>query len=231
MKSGRDVLYAGAVAAALLMLIVGLGLRDRTVDLGVTPSPIPATATSPSSPRSTAFSIATASPSPTATRPTAQTYTNTTHGFLLALPEPYRRSARLSLASTGSQRPAAHDAFTARTEADEAGVSGEPCQTGVCSIWNYVAVVSINLGAGTQTPREWYTSTSYSAGEVIEDTTVDGRSAAKITNGSRYPLQYVIKGGDRMFVVGYHIHPNLPVPTDATREKLEQILTSFRFVP
>jgi hypothetical protein len=123
--------------------------------------------------------------------------------FSLLLPAPYRNSARLSLASTGG-RPAAQDAFTARTDADEATVSGTGCQT-ACPIWNYVAVVQIYTGAGSQTPRQWYTELGGAAGETIEDTTIDGRQAIKVTNGATYPLQYAVKDGDRIFQIAEQI--------------------------
>ena len=221
-----------AVAALVLFaVLVGVAVVGFVNSQSVPATVVPTQTAALPSATATSGATATSAPTTAAPSPTAATYTNTSYAFRLSLPEPYRKSARLSLANTGSQRPAAQDVFTARTEAHEASVSSEPCQTGVCSIWNYVAVVSVNLGAGTQTPREWYTSTSFSAGEVIEDMTVDARPAAKITNGSRYPLQYVVKEGDRMFVVGYHIHPNVQVPTGATKEKLEQILASFRFAP
>ena len=214
---------AFAVLAAATVVMLGPAPRGG--------SAVPTQTAAPRSPTATSIGTVTNAPATSAPARTAATYANTTYGFNLTLPEPYRKSARLSLANTGSQRPAAQDVFTARTEADEASVSSEPCQTGVCAIWNYVVVVSVNLGAGTQSPREWYTSTSSSAGEVIEDTTMDGRPAAKITNGSRYPLQYVIKERDRMFVVGFHIFRNVQVPAGATKQKLEEILTSFRFTP
>ncbi|MDQ2912792.1 MAG: hypothetical protein M3T56_05995 [Chloroflexota bacterium] len=163
--------------------------------------------------------------------PTA--YVNSLYKFSLELPVPYRNSALLSLAATGGQRPAGQDAFTARTDADEATVAGTGCQT-ACPIWNYVAVVTINMGSGSQTPRQWYSSLSGAVGETIEDTTLDGRQAVKITNGVPYPLQYIVKDGDRMFRIAmqyYTPSPDMAAPAGASTRKLEQILTSFHFTP
>jgi hypothetical protein len=158
--------------------------------------------------------------------PTA--YVNSQYKFNLELPSPYRNSARLSNPNMGA-RPVAQDVFTARPDANEATVAGTGCQT-ACPIWNYVAVVQIYTGAASDTPREWYTRSSGAAGERIEETTVDGRQAIKITNGN-YPLQYFIKDGDRMFRVAEVIYSDLPVPDGASVFKLQQILTSFRFIP
>lgn len=163
--------------------------------------------------------------------PPPTTYVNTEYKFSVLLPSPYRKSERLSLPTTGQQRPAAHDAFTARTEADEVAVTGMGCQT-ACPIWNYVAVVIINTGARAQTPRDWYTSAGGAVGQTIEDVTVDGRPAIKVTNGSRFELQYLVKDGDRMIEFAYQTYPSFsPVPVGAARDKLQQILTSFRFIP
>jgi len=159
-------------------------------------------------------------------------YVNPTLGFSLVLPEPYRKSARLSIASTGGQRPAAADAFTARTEADEAIAAQKPGET-ASAIWNYVAVVDIFTGTGAQSPRDFYNAFSYSQGQRIEDITVDGHAAAKVTNAASFPIEYLIKDGDRMFTLGYTIYqPGMfDVPPGATKEKLDAILASFKLLP
>ncbi len=160
--------------------------------------------------------------------PTA--YVNGLYKFSLSLPAPYRNSDRLRLASTGG-RPDGQEVFTARTESDEAAVAGTGCQT-ACPIWNYVAVVEIYTGAGSDTPRQWYTRFSGAVGQTIEETTVDGRQAVKITNGATYPLQYLIKDGDRMFRIARQHYSQAPdMAASLLMFKLEQILTSFRFVP
>jgi hypothetical protein len=158
--------------------------------------------------------------------PTA--YVNSQYKFSLSLPAPYRNSERLRLTSTGG-RPDGQEVFTARTDADEATVAGTGCQT-ACPIWDYVAVVQIYIGAGSDTPRNWYTRSGGAVGETIEETTVDGRQAVKITKGT-YPLQYIIKDGDRMFRVATQYYSQPDMATSLLLFKLEQILTSFRFIP
>jgi len=52
----------------------------------------------------------------------------------------------------------------------------------------------------------------------------------KVTNGPSYPVEYLIKDGDRMFMLGYSIYQSFDVPLGATRAKLDAIITSFKFV-
>jgi hypothetical protein len=162
--------------------------------------------------------------------PLPSAYSNSLYKFSLSLPAPYRNSERLRLTSTGG-RPDGQEAFTARTDADEATVAGTGCQT-ACPIWDHVAVVQIYLGAGTDTPRAWYTRFGGAVGETIEETTVDGRPAVKIRNGVPYPLQYIIKEDDRMFRVAMQYYSQSPdMAGSVLLFKLDQILTSFRFMP
>jgi hypothetical protein len=158
--------------------------------------------------------------------PTA--YSNSRYKFSLSLPSPYRNSERLRLSSTGGQ-PDGQEVFTARTDADEATVAGTGCET-ACPIWDHVAVVQIYTGAGSDTPRDWYTKSGGATGETIETTTVDGRSAVKIRNGATYPLQYVVKDGDRMFRIAAQYYSPPDMAASLLVFKIEQILASFRFI-
>jgi hypothetical protein len=163
-----------------------------------------------------------------------QTYVHATQKFSVTLPPPYRRSARLSVANPSPQNPAEavlFDAFTARTEQDEAALSTRDCQP-ACPIRNYIAIVEIYAGQ-SQSPRDWYRSHGGQAGEKIEDTTVDGRTAIRVTKGvpDYMPVQLIVKDGDRIVRLGYEIYAGQPVPADATTEKLQQLVASFKFVP
>lgn len=178
----------------------------------------PAATAAPTSP-----GPATPVPSPT------PNFVDRTYGFSLVLPEPYRKSERLSLASTGSDRPAATYAFTARSVEDEAALAGQRCET-ACPIWNYVAVVEVHTRVGTQSPRDWYTAFGGATGERIEELTVDGRPAVKVTNGAPYPAQLIVKDGDQILRVGYEVYDLQAAPPGASKDKLERILGSFRFV-
>lgn len=160
-------------------------------------------------------------------------YVNSVYKFSLELPAPYRKTARLSILDSGGTRPAAQDAFTARTPDDEV-ISGQRCGETSCAIWNYVAVVEVWPDeASTGAPREWYQRYSYAAGERLQELILDGRPAVRIDGGATYPVQYIIRDGTRVFRVAYLIYPPDfgPTPVGASRDKLEQILASFRFVP
>jgi hypothetical protein len=135
--------------------------------------------------------------------------------------------------TNAGQRPAVQDAFSARTDAEEAAIGNEGCHT-ACPLWNYVAYVVVNTGTGSETPRQYLDSQGGTARQIIEDTTVDGRPAIRVTDGGPYPMQFVIKDGDRIFVIAYLIYPEttgISVPVSASKEKLDQILASFRFIP
>lgn len=238
----RDARTITPVVAVLLIVVLA-GILMYTVGTSRSAQPGVAVLTASPTPPSPTSVPPTASPATTTASPTAPPvtkagpfasplYVNAAHRFSVVLPAPYRNSGPLSLANTGSQRPVAHDAFTARTDDDETAQSARSCQT-ACPIWNYVAVVIVNAGAGAQTPRQWYTAFSGAVGETIEDMTVDGRPAVKITNGARFPVQFVVKDGDRMFELAYQIYSAdfSAVPPSASRDKLDQILASFRFTP
>jgi hypothetical protein len=215
------------VAAVILVVVLFVGV------LYLVRAPTP-TSTALASPNATATvtpvaSTATPAPSPTpSTTPTGM-YVTLTWKFSVVLPPPYRRSARLSLENTGG-RPAAQNVFTARTDADEAALAAQNCQT-ECEVFNYTAIVQITTGTGSQTPRQYYTANRGATGEQIDDVTVDGHQAIKVTNGATYPLQYVVKDGDRIFTVAYQIFPLRAVPPGASKEKLDAILASFKFLP
>lgn len=215
----RELSIAAAVAIALIVVGVVLyavrGPRDTAVLAPASPTPTVTRTATPTVP-----------PTPTGL------YVNQALKFSVVLPPPYRRSARLSTENSGGQRPAAADAFTARTEQDELAVSSQRCET-ACAIWNYVAVVDVFTGIGTQSPRDYYNAFSYNRDQQLEDITVDGHPALKVTNAPSYPIEYLIKDGDRMFILGYTIYQpgTYDVPPGASKEKLDAILTSFKFVP
>jgi len=165
--------------------------------------------------------------------PLPMAYVNSQYKFSLELPQPYRKTDRLSIADSGGTRPAAQDAFTARTPDDEI-TSGQGCGHTACAIWNYVAVVEVWPDeASTGAPREWYQRYSYAEGERFQELTVDGRPAVRIDGGATYPVQYIVRDGTRVFRVAYLVYPPAfaPPPVGASRDKLEQILRSFRFAP
>ena len=223
----REVSIAAAVAIALIVFgVVLYAVRGQRETAVLAPASPTATLTRTATPATTPTAPSTPSPTPTGL------YVNQALKFSVVLPPPYRRSARLSIENSGGQRPAAADAFTARTEQDELAVSSQRCET-ACAIWNYVAVVDVFTGTGTQSPRDYYNAFSYNRDQQLEDITVDGHPALKVTNAPSYPIEYLIKDGDRMFILGYTIYQpgTYDVPPGASKEKLDAILTSFKFVP
>jgi hypothetical protein len=183
--------------------------------------------------------VATQAPSPTSTPtsspapspPPPDLYVNSAYKFSVTLPAPYRKSLR---AVIGDSTPLRYqDAFTARTSAEEAAIDTSGCHT-ACPLWQYAAYVIVNTGIGSQTPRQYYSAQGGSVSQVIEDTLVDGRTAISVTNGVPYPMQFIVKDGDRIFVVAYQLYPpenGIAVPAGATKEKLDAILASFHFTP
>ena len=219
--------FIGAVAVAVLAVVVAVNtLRPSSDHVATVPSASPTpTVTATVTPTSTATSSPTPSPTP------AGLYTNETYKFSVVLPPPYRQSTRAINGAVTPQR--GQVAFTARTEADEASIDTSGCHT-ACPLWQGVAYVIINTGTGSQTPRQYYAAQGGSVSQVIEDTTVDGRNAIKVTNGVPFPMQFIIKDDDRIVVVAYQIYPpenGMAMPAGATKEKLDAILASFKFLP
>lgn len=226
---------ASIAAAVILVLVVGVGLlylaRSQTPSTTLaSPTPTPtATATATPTPgASTAAPTSATTPSPTPTG----LYVNQTYKFSVVLPPPYRSSTRAIVGTVTPER--GQVAFTARTEADEASIDTSGCHT-ACPLWQAVAYVIVSPGRGSQTTRDYYAKEEgATTSQVIEDTTVDGRPAIKVTNGAVFPMQYIIKDGDRIVVVAYQLYPpenGIPIPPGASKEKLEAILASFKFVP
>jgi hypothetical protein len=190
----------------------------------------------PSATPATTLSVATQTPSPTpspapSTPSPTSLYVNSTYKFSVALPVPYRKSLRAVIGDSTAQRY--QDAFSARTDAEEAALDTSGCHT-ACPLWQYVAYVIVNTGTGSQTPRQYYAAQGGSVSQVIEDTLVDGRTAISVTSGVPFPMQFIIKDGDRIVVVAYQLYPpenGMAVPAGATKEKLDSILASFHFTP
>ena len=158
-------------------------------------------------------------------------YANSALLYYLTLPEPYRLSSLLKVSNSGASvasgdLPATAEVFTARTVADEGALAAQRCET-ACPIGNYVAVVE--MFTNRQAPRDWYAKRAVS-GENIQDLTIDGRPAIRVTGGNTYPVQIVIEDQTWMLRVAYTLSPELgPAPPGASKDKLEEILASFHF--
>ncbi len=227
-----------ATALATVLFLGGLYLvRGQTPGSTALASPVgiatatPTTTPAPSAISSTAASAAAAPASPTPVPTPTGTFADQTYKFSVVLPAPYRKSVTLSFDGQPSGHPAAQDAFTARTTADEATLAAVRCET-ACEIWNYVAFIAVYTDAAGQTPRQWFDSggAGHATAEKVDDVTIDGRAALKVTNGSRL-LQYIVADRGRMYLMAYEVHSQQPVPAGASTDKLDQILASFRFLP
>ena len=159
-------------------------------------------------------------------------YANPSLLYYFTLPAPYRRSDVLSSDHSGpdvasGKLPATSEAFTVRTQSEEATLAAQRCDA-ACPIWNYVAVVE--MYTNLDSPRTWYTKRGGAAGETIQDLVIDGRAAVKVTNGATYPVQIIINDRTWMLRVAYQLYADFgPTPAGASQAKLEQILASFRF--
>ena len=215
--------FVGAVAVAVLAVVVAFNtLRPPSGQVVAVPSASP-----------TATATATSTPSPTPSSTPAGLYVNQTQKFSVVLPPPYRQSTRAAIAGAVPSRPD-QLAFTARTEADEASIDTSGCHT-ACPLWQGVAYIIVNPGRASQTLRDFYAKEQgASVRDVIVDTTVDGRPAIKVAPGAVYPMEFIIKDGDRIIVVAYQLYPpenGMAIPAGASKEKLDAILASFKFLP
>ncbi|MEP6694108.1 MAG: hypothetical protein ABJB39_05650 [Chloroflexota bacterium] len=224
----------GVSATAAGVLIVVLAALVLLRGLGATPAatgsstPGAAVGTTPS-----ASPIASAPTVPTAAAPATLRgqWANPKYGYIVVLPEPYHVSARLTR-EFASQHPAARDAFTVLTPAEEDAASqGEDCEVG-CRALNHAAVVLIYTDAGSMTPRQWHQAgnTPGSPG-TLTDLTIGGRPALKIEPSGKYEVMYVVADGKgRMFHLAYELFHIANPPAGASRDKLDQIIASFRFI-
>jgi hypothetical protein len=229
----RNPKSAGVVGGILIATVVIIYLLVSPANTEIPPS---RTVAEPSAAPAATITVATPAPSltppsPAPSPPPTSLYVNSTYKFSIMLPAPYRQSLRAVIGD--STAPRHQDAFTARTDAEEASIDTSGCHT-ACPLWQYVAYVIVNTGIGSQTPRQYYAQQGGSVSEVIEDTLVDGRTAISVTNGVPFPMQFIVKDGDRIVVVAYQRYPpenGMAVPAGATTEKLDSILASFRFTP
>ncbi|MCA1825259.1 MAG: hypothetical protein LC640_13640, partial [Frankia sp.] len=142
-----------------------------------------------------------AQPSPT---PRGE-YANPSLLYYLTLPEPYRVSDILKSDNMGPDvasgtLPATGEAFTPRTRTDEAALASQRCES-ACAIWSYV--VSIDMFTDRASPRDWYAKHRGATGEAIEDLTIDGRAAIRVTGGAQYPVQLIINDNTWILRVAY----------------------------
>jgi hypothetical protein len=162
--------------------------------------------------------------------PTAS-FASQTFGYEVQLPGSWRRSATLSTLVRNGTLKLGHDVFTVRSLADEAGVLNDP---GPGAAWSFVAVVEQWRDPAGWTAMAWATDpllAGWAKGQVVETALIDGRAAAKVTNGPRFSVAYYVQDGARMFVVGYKVDAPDWKPSTATESDLRAIVASFHILP
>ena len=158
-------------------------------------------------------------------------YVSQTLGYEVQLPGSWRRSMALSALVRNGNLKLGHEVFTIRSTADESGVLNDP---GPGAAWSYVAVVEQWRDPSQWTAMAWATDpllAGWAKGQVVETAVIDGRIAAKVTNGPRFSVAYYVQDRDRMFVVGYKVDAPDWKPSAATEADLRAIVASFHITP
>jgi hypothetical protein len=158
-------------------------------------------------------------------------YASQTLGYEIQLPGSWRRSAVLSALVRNGNLKVGHEVFTIRGVADESGALNDP---GPGAAWSYVAVVEQWRDPSGWSPMAWATDpllAGWAQGQTVESAVIDGRAAAKVTNGPRFSVAYYVQDGTRMFVVGYKVDAPDWKPSAATESDLRAIVASFHVTP
>lgn len=161
----------------------------------------------------------------------ATAYASQTLGYSVQLPGAWRRSTVLSAMVNNGNLKVGHEVFTIRSLSDESGVLADP---GPGAAWSYVAVVEQWRDPQAWTPMAWASDpllAGWAKGQVVESATIDGHSAAKVTNGPRFSVAYYVYDAGRMFVVGYKVDAPDWKPLSATDADLRAIVASFHITP
>jgi hypothetical protein len=161
----------------------------------------------------------------------AAAYVSQTLGYDVQLPAGWRRSTVLSALVSNGNLKVGHEVFTVRSASDEAGVLNDP---GPGAAWSYVAVVEQWRDPAGWTAMAWATDpllAGWAKGQIVESATINGRAAAKVTNGPRFSVAYYVQDAGRMFVVGYKVDAPDWKPAAATDAELRAIVASFHISP
>lgn len=163
--------------------------------------------------------------------PSGAAYLSQTLGYDIQLPGAWRRSSALSTLVHNGILKVGHEVFTIRSAADEAASLADP---GPGAAWSYVAVVEQWRDPSGWSAMAWATDpllAGWAQGQVVEPAVLDGRTAAKVTNGPRFSVAYYVQDGTRMFVVGYKVDAPQWKPQAATESELAGIVASFHVTP
>lgn len=214
MKTGRYLVYATAIAAALVLaLVAGLGLRDGR-DVAQSPTPAPTA----SAPLVATATPATASPVSTPS-PAGGRYVSALLGYSLELPPPWHRSICNGTVTQQTPVPMG-EVFV--------GVNPRDFTAGDVGSQHPDVRVMAEENPERLSPRQWAESgrSGASLGERVEDVTYAGRPAARKSVPGGIPTYFVQDRG-RMYVVGPG--PFGPQPA-STQQTVVRIIESFRFI-
>lgn len=164
------------------------------------------------------------------------TYTNSTYGFQVSLPDGWRRSLVLSntqgLESTRpTSRLLAWDVFTARSEAEEATAATQGNVETFPRSWQYVVEVEVWSNPLGLTPLEYASDANlagWAHGQVIDSITLGGRTVARQTGGAVHAVSYYVAVRSYMFRVGHHNGDGVSRPPAASDTALQSIAQSMR---
>ena len=219
MKTSRYVLYAGAVAAVLVIaLLASFGLRDRDE---VAASPSPTSTTNTTAPAASAVTAptasASASPSPTTSQSTGR-YASPGLGYSIETPGSWHKSTCSAAVITPQATSPVGEEFVPVSGRDETSTDMGPAYTTL-----YVSAVP---NPRNLSPRQWAAQDPTIGGQ-IEDLTYAGRPAVRRPVTGTALFTYAVANGGFM----YKIDPRVRPPLDAaTEQSLLRMIDSFRFL-
>lgn len=228
MKISRYVLYAGSIAALLIVVLVA-ALATRSGDQGASGPSL-----SPGPTKTSIPSGASVSPSPSPT-PTAARFVSAL-GYAVVLPNGWRRSDRLSRIDA-STTPTGIEVFTRRTVEDEAQVLSQATETQNAA-FAFTAQIRVDANPDRLDAMAWARSNrvAHEPNEIITPMTVSGRPAARVSYPGSFLWVLYVESGTRMYALrpvfeAWGAMPMTFRPAGTTEADVLAILDSFSFTP
>lgn len=156
-----------------------------------------------------------------------KTESSSVFGFAVDVPDSWRRSEVLSTIIAGNPILLGHEVFTSRTVSEEQALLAHDEWMGPA--WGWTVIVIAHNNPQQLTAAQWATSIHAGAreGQVIENVTLAGQGAVRITGGARFPVQYFLNYKGVMYLVAYNTHRERAAGVD--ENTLKAIVASFRF--
>ena len=218
MKTSRYVLYAGAVAAVLLLAILAsIGLRDRN-EIAASPSPSSATSPAASASASATASPVASAPTVPTTLPTSGRYNSPGLGYSIETPGLWHKSICSAAVITPQAAAPVGEEFVPVSARDETSTDMGPA-------YSTLRVV-VEANPRGLSPRQWAQQDRTISGQ-IEDVTYAGRPAVRNPVTGTTLFTYFVANGAYM----YKVDPSVRPPLDsATGQALGRMIDSFRFL-